>query len=140
MYALRGKQGIQGPQGEQGEQGDPGVNGDALFTITIVADPAIVSKTLTLFASAAKSGTMHFFGQVSFDASALNTTTITPIVNGVNLTAFVAKTTTPLGQYDSITFSGTAAITAGQAFAISYLVTGGGSINVNTGAVTYTIQ
>lgn len=134
MYTFRGRQGI---------QGFTGATGTSTFVLTtVLLDPTLTtnSKEYTIIAMAPSNGTITFFGQISFDASALNTTTVTPSVAGSAMTALEAKTTTPLGQFNSVTISGTVAITVGQAFTVNVVVTGGGTIDINTGALTYVIQ
>lgn len=134
MKTFRGKQGIQGEQGPAGSS-----DFEILYSLV---DPVegLTDKRIEVFASAPSSGTMLFWGQISISASALNTTTITPEVNSVALSAFEVKSTTPLGHFGVISVMGVASITAGQAFDLHVVVTGGGSIEVDTGIINYVIQ
>lgn len=135
MYTFRGKQGIQGATGATGSANF------ALTSVLIPAEGGVTAKTFTIFSSASKTGTLMFWGQISFEATALNTTTIKPTVNSSGINECISKATTQaINQFNSMPIHGVASIVAGQSFTIDVTVAGGGDIDINTGSLTYVIQ
>ncbi len=135
MYTFRGKQGIQGVTGATGAAGS------ALTSVLISAQGGVTAKTYSIFSSAAKTGTIMFWGQISFVTSALNTTTIKASINSSGINECISKATTQaISQFNSIPIHGVASIVAGQPFTIDVTVAGGGDIDIQTGSLTYVIQ
>ena len=140
MYSfLRGRQGIQGETGPTGPAGATGTSGNIFTTEALSPQASVTNVTIPILTIALTSGTITYFGQVSFDASALNLTTITPLINSASQGSFISKATTPLGQSNSIPVSGSGAISAGQSFAIGVVASGGGNISITSGSISYSI-
>lgn len=134
MYTFRGKRGI------QGNTGPTGSSDFALVPYVFEASGGVTSKAVEVFDSAPRSGTLVFFGYISYTASALNTTTITPEIAGVPTTTGISYATTPISQKDTIATCGSGAITAGDTFIVNVVVTGGGNVSLDYGYLLYAIQ
>lgn len=139
MYSfLRGRQGIQGFTGPTGATGATGASGNKFTSGSISPQVVTTTGTILVVSSSIIDGSITFFAQVTFDASTLNVVTLTPRVNGVSLTAFISRATTPAGQTATMSLVGAATITIGDSFDILVSVNTG-TASITSGGTSYSI-
>ena len=127
---------------KQGDQGPIGPTGPSYSISSFSFETGALSnnKTFVIFASAATSGTLTFWGSITFRAASVALLTITPKVNAVATTFVSTQLNAALTtNYLAVPVAGQVAIVAGQSFSMT-ITSAVGDADVAESCILYSIQ
>ena len=134
-----------GRRGEQGATGPTGPSGLAEFNTLNIGSTNITAQTdINIVASAAQSGSIIFFGQMTLNSTQAISYELSIVVNSVVVSSSTLNVTgaSPIGgiSYVTIPVSGIVSISSGQAFQVRVVLNDYTKTTSAVGTIQYAYQ